>query len=130
MTEITGPVEPTVLVVDDEILLRMYAAGILEEEGYDVVEAANADEALKVLEATPDVRLLFTDIQMPGAHDGMDLARQVHARWPNIRLVIASGRAKPTRAEIPDDGRFIAKPYSANDLMSQVDDLVHNPPKH
>jgi CheY-like chemotaxis protein len=130
MTEISTPVEPTVLVVDDEALLRMHAAGILEQEGYAVVEAANADEALKVLEATPDVRLLFTDIQMPGAHDGMDLARQVLARWPNIRLVIASGRAKPARAEIPDDGRFIVKPYSADDLMGQVNDLVHNPPKH
>jgi two-component system, response regulator PdtaR len=62
----------------------MHAAGLLEHNGFRVVEAANADAALKLLETRDDVRLLFTDIQMPGSCDGMDLARQVHARWPNI----------------------------------------------
>jgi CheY-like chemotaxis protein len=129
MSPSAATAEATVLVVDDDALLRMYAAGILEKEGYDVIEAANADEALKMLQTTPNIRLLFTDIQMPGAYDGMELARQVHARWPDIRLVIASRRVKPTRAEIPDDGRFIAKPYSEGDLMGQVDDLMQNPIK-
>ena len=69
------------------------------------------------------VRLLFTDIQMPGCLDGMDLAREVHARWPHVRLVIASGQRKPARAEIPD-GRFIRKPYRAAELFNEVDDLM------
>jgi two-component system, response regulator PdtaR len=96
---------PVALVVEDEMLLRLHAAGLLEERGFAVLEAANATEALNVLQSRSDVRLLFTDIQMPGALDGMDLVREVHARWPRVLLVIASGRRKPSQAEIPDDGR-------------------------
>jgi two-component system, response regulator PdtaR len=115
---------PLAVVVDDEELLRMYAAGLLEEHGFKVLEAENATTALQILEVHPDVRLLFTDIQMPGGLDGMNLAREVHARWPNILLVIASGQSMPPRAEIPDDGRFIRKPYGAVELFGQVDDLM------
>jgi two-component system, response regulator PdtaR len=79
----------------------------------------------KVLESRDDVRLLFTDIQMPGALDGMDLAREVHQRWPGVLLVITSGQKKPTEAEIPDHGRFVAKPYRAAELLGQVDDMIH-----
>ena len=116
--------QPLVLVVDDEELLRLNAADLLEDHGYKVLEAENAAAALKVLETLPDVRLLFTDIQMPGKLDGMDLARRVHARWPNVLLVITSGQISPTRAEIPDDGRFVAKPYRASELLGQVNDLM------
>ena len=115
---------PLALVVDDEELLRIYAAGLLEEHGFAVLEAADFGEALKILESRKDVRLLFTDIQMPGRCDGMDLAREVHARWPNVLSVIASGQSSPPRAEIPDDGRFIKKPYLAAELFNQVDDLM------
>src|SRR6202034_4107914 len=103
------------------------AAGLLEDHGFRVVEAENADAALKLLETRDDVRLLFTDIQMPGSCDGMDLARQVHALWPRILLVITSGQVRPDQAEIPDDGRFVAKPYQANDLLTEVDDLLSKP---
>jgi two-component system, response regulator PdtaR len=102
-------------VVDDEELLRMSAAGLLEDHGFEVIEAANAAAALRELEAHPDVRLLFTDIQMPGGSNGMDLAREVHARWPNVLLIITSGQVRPRDAEIPDDGRFVGKPYNAAD---------------
>jgi two-component system, response regulator PdtaR len=71
-----------------------------------------------------DVRLLFTDIQMPGSCDGMELTRQVHARWPSILLVITSGQIKPTQAEIPDHGHFIGKPYRANELLDEVNDMM------
>ena len=117
--------KPVILVVEDEALLRLYAADLLEEHGFSVIEAGSADVALQVLETRDDVRLLFTDVQMPGAYDGMDLARQVHQRWPNILLVITSGRKRPTEAEIPDDGRFVPKPYKADDLLGQVNDLMH-----
>jgi two-component system, response regulator PdtaR len=66
------------------------------------------------------------DIQMPGSCNGMDLARQIHARWPNILLVITSGQIKPPQAEIPDDGRFVAKPYRANQRLGGVNDLMRN----
>jgi CheY-like chemotaxis protein len=115
---------PVALVVEDEVLLRLHAAGLLEEQGFAVVEAANAAEALNVLQSRNDVRLLFTDIQMPGALDGMDLVREAHARWPRVLLVITSGRMKPPQAEIPDDGRFISKPYRAEELFNEVDDLM------
>jgi two-component system, response regulator PdtaR len=114
---------PLVLVVE-EALLRLYAADLLEDHGYRVIKAENADAAIKALETSNDVRLLFTDIQMPGKLDGMDLARQAHARWPNVLLLITSGQERPTRAEIPDDGRFVAKPYRSYELLAQIDDLM------
>ena len=113
--------EPLILVVEDEALIRISAADILEQHGYEVVEAATAADALVVLEARPEVRVLFTDINMPGKLDGMDLARLVHEHWPNIRLVITSGGREPTRAEIPDDGRFIAKPYRPKQVTDEID---------
>ena len=116
---------PAILVVKDETLIRLWAAGLLEENGFSVLEAENAEAALKVLESRPDVELLFTDVQMPGSLNGMELAREVHARWPHVLLVITSGRERPTRAEIPDDGRFLAKPYNAEELLGQVKDLLH-----
>jgi len=91
-----------VLVVDDEELLRLHAADLLEEEGFEVIEAPNAEAALQVLASRPDVRLLFTDIHMPGPLDGMDLARRVHERWPHVLLVVTSGRGRPSDDEIPD----------------------------
>jgi two-component system, response regulator PdtaR len=116
--------KPTILVVEDDALLRMVAADTLEENGFAVVEAANADAALKLLETRDDVRLLFTDIQMPGSCDGMELARQVHARWPRVLLIITSGQIKPTEAEIPDHGHFIGKPYREKDLLGEVNDMI------
>jgi two-component system, response regulator PdtaR len=115
---------PLALVVDDNELLRLYAGGLLTDHGFEVVEADSAEAALKVMQSRDGVRLLFTDIQMPGGRDGLDLAREVHARWPNVLLVITSGQMKPARSDIPDDGRFVAKPYHAEDLFGEVDDLM------
>src|ERR1700722_15586289 len=100
--------KPTILVVEDDALLRMHAAGLLQDNGFSVVEAKNADDALKLLETRDGVWLLFTGIQMPGSCDGMDVARTVHALWPRI---LTSGRVRPAQAEIPDDGGLVAKPY-------------------
>jgi CheY-like chemotaxis protein len=116
--------KPAILIVDDEELLRLNAADLLEENGYSVVEAANAEDALRTLERRPDVRLLFTDIQMPGPIDGIELARLVHERWPHILLVMTSGQIQPSQAEIPDEGRFIAKPYRAGELLGQVNKML------
>jgi DNA-binding NtrC family response regulator len=70
------------------------------------------------------VKLLFTDVQMPGSLNGMQLAHEVHERWPHVLLVMTSGRERPARAEIPDDGRFVAKPHSAEELLGQVRSAV------
>jgi two-component system, response regulator PdtaR len=117
--------KPVVLIAEDEPLLRLQASDLLEDHGFEVVEAEDAAGALRAMENRPDVHLLFTDIQMPGRLDGMDLARQVHARWPHVLLVITSGQKRPRPSEIPDDGRFVAKPYGAEELFFQIDDLMN-----
>ncbi len=107
-------------MVDDEAVLRFLASDVLEESGFQVLEAENAKAALQVLADHPDVRVLFTDINMPGALDGLALAREVHARWPGINLVVTSGRLRPSDSEIPDSGRFVAKPYSPDALVNEI----------
>jgi CheY-like chemotaxis protein len=83
---------PKVLVVEDEMMLRMRAADIVEDAGFIPIEAVNADEALAILESRSDIELLFTDIQMPGSMDGLKLAHAVHARWPTIKIILVSGQ--------------------------------------
>jgi CheY-like chemotaxis protein len=123
MTQAPATDHPTILVTEDDELLRLYTSELLEESGYTVVEADSAEEALKVMEARKDVRLLFTDIQMPPGCDGLELARQVHKRWPKVWLVITSGQVQPTKAEIADHGRFIRKPYRPKELLGEIDGL-------
>ena len=109
-----------VLVVDDEAVLRFIAIDVLEESGFRVLEAEDAKAALRVLADNPDVRVLFTDINMPGALDGVDLAREAHARWPEIKLVVTSGRPKPIDKDMPDASRFVPKPYSPDHLVGEI----------
>ena len=118
------PATPLVLVVDDEALLRWHAADLLSSAGYRVVEADDAATALRILEDRPDVKLLFTDIQMPGALDGLGLARKVHERWPDVLLLVTSGGMRVGNGDIPDHGRFVAKPYAEVELLHQVGGLM------
>lgn len=111
-----------VLIVDDEPLIRELAATVIAEAGFEVVQAASADEALGILSARKDVGLLFTDINMPGQMDGLALARLVHEHWPDIQLVLTSGRPLPEPA--PQGGQFMAKPYSLDKLAETVTDLA------
>jgi len=114
-----------VLLVEDEPLVRITAADELQEAGFQVLEAANADIALKVLEARSDeVQVLFTDVDMPGSMNGMALAERVHARWPHILLLISSGYARPHLDEIPDHGHFIPKPYRAGSVVGHICDMM------
>jgi two-component system, response regulator PdtaR len=117
---------PVVLLVEDELLVRMTAADELEEAGFQVLEAANADVAMAVLEARSDeVQVLFTDVDMPGSMNGMALAEQVHRRWPHVLLLISSGYARPHSGEIPDHGQFIPKPYGAATLVRHIHEMMH-----
>ena len=115
---------PVVLIVEDEPLVRMLGADVLEEAGFEVVEAFNGDEALEMLEARPDIDVLFTDVNMPGSLDGLDLARVVHARRPDIKLLIASGQVRLSEDQIPDAGRFLAKPYGPDAIIRHVRELM------
>jgi two-component system, response regulator PdtaR len=113
-----------VLIVDDEPLVREVSVAQLEDAGYEVLEAASADEAICVLESGQSVGVVFTDVHMPGALDGLDLARLVHQRWPAIKLIVTSGRAELCQADIPAEGRLILKPYSLSQMSELVDELV------
>ncbi len=113
-----------IIVVEDEALIRMNSVEALEDAGFEVVEAANADEAIALLEKADDVRLMFSDIDMPGTMDGMALAKLVHARWPKISLLLTSGHRQVAEADIPDDGVFVPKPYSEETVIAKVNDLL------
>lgn len=109
----------TILIVEDESLVRLDAAECLRDAGFDVLEATDAAEALEML-AEHDVDVLFTDINMPGPIDGLELARRVLGRCPGTRLVLTSGAIKPTRDQIPGGGAFLAKPYSPEAVTRAV----------
>jgi CheY-like chemotaxis protein len=116
---------PVVLLVEDEPLVRMAAADDLQEAGFHVLEAANADVALAVLEScSEDVHVLFTDIDMPGTMNGLDLAENVQQRWPHISLLISSAYHRPDPQQLPDDGRFVPKPYCGDEVVQHIRELV------
>lgn len=116
--------QSTILVVEDETLIRMHGADMLEDAGYEVLEAADADEALEILSKHKAVHLLFSDVDMPGTMDGLDLARQVHDRWPQIRLLLTSGHHRLENSQIPDDGQFVRKPWTKDILIEHVRGLL------
>jgi two-component sensor histidine kinase/CheY-like chemotaxis protein len=115
---------PNVLVVEDEMILRMRAVDLVEDAGFCPVEAVNADEAMSILEARSDISLLFTDIQMPGSMDGLKLARAVHERWPSIKIILVSGQVRPSDAERPADSRFFGKPLGVEQMITELQAMV------
>lgn len=113
-----------VLLVEDEALIRELSVMVLEDAGFRVVAAEDAHQALKVLETGLDARVLFTDVQMPGDIDGLQLARTARERLPGIEVLVASGQRIPGPGELPDRGRFLHKPYAMADLVRHVGELV------
>jgi CheY-like chemotaxis protein len=118
------PFPAVVLVVEDELLLRMRAVDMVEDAGYTPVEAVDADQALAILESRTDIALLFTDIQMPGSRDGLALAHSVHERWPPIKIILVSGQLREASLDIPADSRFYGKPLAAKDMIAQMRNLI------
>src|SRR6267142_4291270 len=117
-------VPAVVLVVEDEMLLRMRAVDMVEDAGFTPVEAVDADEAVAILEARSDIALLFTDIQMPGSMDGLKLAHAVHERWPPIKIIMVSGQMKLSKTDIPADARFFGKPLEATEMIAEMKDML------
>jgi CheY-like chemotaxis protein len=115
---------PVVLVVEDEALLRMMAVELIEEAGLEAVEAPDADAALAILEARQDIRVLFTDVRMPGTMDGLMLARTVRNRWPPIKIVVTSGHCSSEEAGLAPDNIFVAKPYESSKLAGTLRQLM------
>jgi two-component sensor histidine kinase/CheY-like chemotaxis protein len=121
-----GPNESStnVLVVEDEMVLRMRAVDIVEDAGFTAVEAVNADEALSILESRSDISLLFSDIQMPGSMDGLKLAYAVHDRWPSIKIILVSGQIKLSDTEKPANSRFFGKPLEVKQIIAELQEMV------
>ena len=115
-----APAAP-ILVVEDEAMIRMMVLEILEDEGYRVISARDADEAGHLLDAHPDITLLFTDVDMPGTIDGLALASRVHSTRPEIEIVVTSGRHQIADSALPDNGDFIPKPYTTQQLLDVVE---------
>jgi len=113
-----------VLIVDDELLIRMTAVDMLEAAGFVTLEAASADEAMDLLEKRPDVSLVFTDIQMPGSMDGLKLVSAIHKRWPPVRLMVTSGRFRANELALPPGVAFIQKPYEWTGVQSHIRRLL------
>ena len=113
-----------VLVVEDELLLRMRAVDMVEDAGFTSVEAVDADEAVAILESRSDISLLFTDIQMPGSMDGLKLAHAVHQRWPSIKIILVSGQLELPDLDIPLDSRFFGKPLEGKVIIAQMRSMI------
>ncbi|WP_421697604.1 response regulator [Ancylobacter sp.] len=113
-----------VLVVEDEPLVRFDIADYLAENGFEVHEAASADQALAILEAIPAIRLVFTDIDMPGSMDGLKLSAAVRKRWPPVQIIVTSGNRIAGTAEMPEGSLFFAKPYRPADIARSMQGLL------
>ena len=114
-----------VLVVEDEALVRMGIIDLLEDEGFEVFEAENADDAITILVSTPSITILFTDVDMPGVMDGLKLAAAVRDRWPPIRIVITSGHRKVNLDDLPVEAKFFAKPYNPDEVVTVLRQMSH-----
>lgn len=114
----------SVLVVEDEPLIRLQVVVDLEAEGYQVFEASTADEAIDLLAAEPGINVLFTDIDMPGSMDGLKLAAAVHDRWPPVRIIVTSGHRSVEPSDIPEGGVFLSKPYVHQAVMQSMRSLL------
>ncbi|MGO4740199.1 response regulator [Bosea sp. 2KB_26] len=119
----TDAEKPVVLIVEDEPIIRMYAALLVEEAGYLAVEAATADEALAILEQRDDVRILFTDVEMPGSLNGLQLVEVVREKWPPIGLMVTSGHVRVDPQKLPERARFFRKPYSESEIIRTLKSL-------
>lgn len=113
-----------VLVVEDETLVRLGIAGHLEDDGFTVLEAANANEAIAVLATDPEVSIVFTDVDMPGGMDGLKLAAVIRDRWPPIKIVVTSGHRQVGATDLPIESRFFPKPYDFERIASAFRDIA------
>jgi CheY-like chemotaxis protein len=120
------PRRPVILVVEDEFLVRISTVQMIEDAGFHVLQAADADEAIEILQVRPDIRVIFTDIQMPGSMDGLRLAHAVRARWPPIKIIATSGHGNVPISDLPEGGRFVPKPYHPEEIARTLRELVGN----
>ena len=116
--------ERSILVVDDEAMIRHNLADFFADEGFQVFEADSADAAIGIMAENPSIRVVLTDVQMPGSMDGVKLAHYVHDRYPPTLLVVASGAAKPSDSDLPEHTMFIAKPFDPRSVLREIERLT------
>lgn len=109
-----------VLVVEDEPLLRMNTVDMVEDAGFEAVEAANARQAMEALEDRSDIQIILSDIDMPPGIDGMQLVAIVRERWPPIEIILVSGHIASADVRLPERGVFFSKPYRWPDLLAAM----------
>ena len=114
----------TILVVEDEPLVLMSTVDFLEDEGFKVLQASNADDAVRMLETHREISILFTDVDMPGTMDGLRLSAAVRDRWPPVRIVVTSGHRVVDITDLPDGGVFFSKPYRHRDIATSFRELM------
>jgi CheY-like chemotaxis protein len=127
MTKTDRDRNPVVLVVEDETLVRVTALAIIEESGFEAIAAGNGDEAIRAMETRSDIRAVFTDVQMPGQMDGIKLAEVIRDRWPSVALLVTSGKGQILESELPNGGRFLAKPYLPFQIETVLRELLEKP---
>jgi two-component system, response regulator PdtaR len=115
-----------VLVVEDEALVRFSMCEEIARAGFKVYEADNADEAIRLLEANPDIQLIFTDVDMPGSMDGVKLAHYVRKRWPPVKIIVTSGHPHVTAEQLPNGSLFLSKPYHPEQVRHQIELLLNS----
>ncbi|MDB5657913.1 MAG: two-component system response regulator [Cypionkella sp.] len=113
-----------VLVVEDEALIRISAVDIVLSAGYEALEARDADEAIRILEARSDIDIVFTDVQMPGTMDGIKLSHYIRNRWPPVKLIVASGMAILEESSLPEGSAFFSKPYADHTITDTMARLL------
>lgn len=111
---------PVVLIVEDEPLVRLLATEVLADAGIRTIEPCNADEALTLLEAKPDMAALVTDVKMPGSMDGFSLSRLAAMRWPHLGIVVSSAGSRPGEGDLPEGAKFLPKPYQLSSFVETV----------
>ena len=115
---------PIVLVVEDEMMLRMRVVDMVEDAGYVPVEAVDADEAMTILRSRSDIVLMLTDVQMPGSMNGLQLAHTVREHWPPIKIILASGQLKLSDSDIPPGSRFFGKPLQSAEIIAEMREML------
>lgn len=116
--------KPVVLIVEDEPLLRMMAVDLVEDAGFEALEASNAKDAVAILERRSDITILFTDIEMPGDMNGLSLAAAVRDRWPPVKIIVTSGRYALPDIDMPSGSLFFGKPYDERKLVAAIHEFA------
>lgn len=120
----------TVLVAEDDALIRLDICTELADAGFDVVEAANVTDAITILERADKVDAVFTDVEMPGGLDGLEFSSIVHDRWPQILILVTSGRTPLTKNHLPDGAEFVPKPYISSNISRKLLAALAGPSDH